>query len=47
MLLLVVNAERNDRFDLGEKFFVGCGKEIVDVGVDRGTIAMGFFNRWP
>ena len=47
MLLLVMNAEREDRFDLGEKFFVGFGKEIVDVGIDRGTIAMRFFNRRP
>ena len=47
MLLLVVNAERKDRLDRGEKFFVGFGKEIVDVGIDRGTIAMRFFNRRP
>src|ERR1700693_1258015 len=47
MLLLVMSAEREDRLDLGEKFFVDFGKEIVNVGIDRGTIAMGFFNRWP
>ena len=47
MLLLVMNAEREEWFDLGEKFFVGFGKEIVDVEIDRGTIAMRFFNRRP
>ena len=47
MLLLVMKAKRHDRLDFIEKFFVGVGKEIVDVGVNRGAKAIRLFHGRP
>src|ERR1700730_18784894 len=39
MLLLVMNAEDEERLDFCENFFARVRNEIVDVGIDRGTVA--------
>ena len=44
MLLLVMNAENQDRFDFIQKLFVGLGNEIVDMFINGRTITMGFVN---
>ncbi len=38
MLLLVVNAERNERLKFREGFFISIRQKIVDVRIDRRTI---------
>src|ERR1700724_930597 len=38
MLLLVMNAERNERLKFRQGFFISIRQEIVDVRIDRRTI---------
>jgi len=43
VLLLMMNAENQNRFNLIEKLFVSIGKKIGDVRIDRRAIAPRFF----
>src|SRR5260370_10790357 len=43
VLLLMMDAENKNRFNLIEKFFVSIGKKIGDVRIDRRAIASRFF----
>ena len=42
MLLLVMRAENQKGLDFIDKVFVGIGKQIVNVRIDRGAIAPCF-----
>ena len=40
MLLLMMKAENEDRFDFIEQLFVRVGKQIVDMRIDRCAITL-------
>src|SRR5436309_14657009 len=42
MLLLMMNAENQNGFNVVEKFFVSIRKEVVNVRIDRRAIALRF-----
>src|SRR4029077_11834957 len=46
MLLLMMPAEDENRFDVIEQFPIGIGKQILDVRIDRSAIALGFRYCW-
>ena len=47
MLLFVMSAQNKNCFDFVEQFFVGIRKEVVNVQVDRGAIALRFLDCRP
>src|SRR6266478_2031677 len=46
MLLLMMPAQDENRFDVIEQFLIGIEKQILDVRIDRSAIALGFRYGW-
>src|SRR5881397_2539042 len=46
MLLLMMPAEDENRFDVIEQFLIGIGKQILDMRIDRSAITLRFPYRW-
>ena len=47
MLLLVMQADRENRLDLLEQLVVGAFEQLLNVGIDRAPEAIGFRYRRP